>query len=60
MKPNNKTYKIKEFAQLFGVHPDTIRNYTKKGILKDKRNPINNYRIFTEADVEAMGKQQKN
>lgn len=45
---------IKEFARVLGVYPDTIRNYQERGILPDRRNPVNNYRIFTNEDVDVM------
>lgn len=48
---------IKEFAKLIGVHPDTIkRNYIKNGILPDRRDRVNNYRVFTTDDVELIRK----
>lgn len=49
-----KTYTIKKFAEKVGVYVGTIRNYQKRGMLKDKRNPVNNYRIFDDTDVEAI------
>lgn len=51
-----KTYYIAEFAKLLGVYKDTIRNYQKKGLLPDNRNPVNNYRVFTDDDLEVAKK----
>lgn len=43
---------IAEFAKMLGVYKDTIRNYQKRGLLPDNRNPVNHYRVFTNADIE--------
>lgn len=51
-----KTYYIAEFAKILGVYKDTIRNYQKKGLLPDNRNPVNKYRVFTEDDLETARK----
>lgn len=52
----NKIIFINEFAKLAGVYPDTVRNYQEKGLLPDRRNPLNNYRIFTMRDLEKFKK----
>lgn len=49
-----ETMYLGEFAKRCGVHKDTVRNYVERGVLRDTRNPINNYRIFTEKDVQRM------
>lgn len=46
--------KVHEFAKAIGVCKETVFNYQKRGILPDRRNPINNYRIFTDEDVANM------
>ncbi len=51
-----KTYYIAEFAKIVGVYKDTVRNYQKRGLLPDRRNKANNYRIFTDEDVVTMRK----
>lgn len=51
-----KTYYIEEFAKIVGVYKDTVRNYQKRGLLPDRRNKANNYRIFTDEDVVTMRK----
>jgi len=51
-----KTYYIAEFAKIVGVYKDTVRNYQKRGLLPDRRNKANNYRIFTDEDVVKMCK----
>jgi len=49
-----KIYYITEFAQKVGVYKDTVRNYQKRGLLPNRRNPVNNYRVFTDADIETV------
>ncbi len=51
---NQKQYYIAEFAEKVGVYKDTVRNYQKKGLLPDRRNKANNYRIFTDEDIKTM------
>ena len=41
-----------ELAKLVGVTPDVIRYYARIGLLKPKRNPANNYKQFSPADVK--------
>jgi len=54
MKKNNTTYLLQEFAQKVGVCKDTVRNYVKRGVLPDRRNPVNNFRVFTDEDVKVI------
>jgi len=42
---------IKEFAEKLGVHPDTVKNWQKRGIVPDRRDKVNNYRVFTTQDL---------
>lgn len=53
-KNEKKEYLLKEFAEICGVHKDTVRNYVSKGLLRDRRNPANNYRVFDDSDVLRM------
>jgi MerR family transcriptional regulator, heat shock protein HspR len=45
--------KISEFAALAGVHPQTVRNYERQGLIHPKRDK-NNCRIFAEEDVQKL------
>lgn len=45
---------VREFAKLFDVHVDTVKNWQKRGILPDRRDQVNNYRVFTQKDVEKI------
>lgn len=49
-----KTYHRKEFAKLAGISVDTVRRYQRSGILPDRRDPVNGYRIFTDEDLKAL------
>lgn len=50
---------ISEFAKKLKVHVDTVRNWQKRGILPDRRDKVNNYRIFTQEDLEKIQKMRK-
>jgi len=54
MKIKFDDYQIGLLTQLFGVTPDTIRLYTKKGILNPMKKQENNFRIFKRDDVFSM------
>ena len=44
-----------KIAAALGVHPDTIRNYEKRGIIPvARRSPVNGYRIWDEEDLQRM------
>ncbi len=43
---------VTEISELFGVHPETIRRWEKKGHLKCLRHPVNNYRLFNSATLK--------
>lgn len=45
---------IKELETMTGVTKQNIRFYEKKGLLKPGRNPENDYREYTEKDVEQL------
>lgn len=47
---------IREFAKRLGVHVDTVKNWQARGILDDKRDQVNNYRVFTDEDVKIIQK----
>lgn len=47
---------IREFAKRLGVHVDTVKNWQTRGILDDKRDQVNNYRVFTDEDVRIIQK----
>jgi site-specific DNA-methyltransferase (adenine-specific) len=47
---------IKEAAEILGVSRDTLRRWDKAGKLKTRRHPMNNFRIYDPAEVEALRK----
>ena len=61
MKKESKRdyYLLKEFAALAGVCVDTVRNYVKRGVIQDRRIPSNNYRVFTQSDLDTVIQFQK-
>ena len=46
--------KVKDLAQAAGVTPDTVRFYTREGLLKPTRNPDNNYQQFDTDDLRRL------
>ena len=48
------TYRIKELAQLAGVSTRTLRYYDAIGLLKPERQRANGYRLYGEAQVNAL------
>ena len=50
---------IKQAAEILHVSKDTLRRWDKNGKLKTKRHPINNYRIYSAKEIEALHQQIK-
>ncbi len=46
-------YMISVAAELVGVHPQTLRQYEDKGLVRPKRTP-GGTRLYSEADVERL------
>ncbi len=46
--------KVKDIAQAAGVKPDTVRFYTREGLLNPTRNPDNNYQQFDADDLRRL------
>ena len=46
--------RIKEAAEYLGVSKDTLRKWDREGKLKALRHPINRYRLYREADLDAL------
>jgi DNA (cytosine-5)-methyltransferase 1 len=45
---------VKEVATRLRVAPNTVRAWAAVGKLAEYRHPANNYRLFKQADVEAL------
>lgn len=41
---------VKQLAEKYKVHPQTIRDWADKGLIKHVRHPMNKYRLFLETD----------
>lgn len=54
MNTEAKLLTIKQAANMLGVTPLTLRNWDKNGKLKPLRHPLNNYRVYKRADIEAL------
>ena len=54
MNTEAKLITIKQAANMLGVTPLTLRNWDKNGKLKPLRHPLNNYRVYKKADIEAL------
>ncbi|MDN5999342.1 MAG: MerR family transcriptional regulator, partial [Lacticaseibacillus paracasei] len=48
------TYSTKQLADLAGVTPRTLRYYDKIGLLKTQRDPDNQYRVYTQDEVDRL------
>lgn len=46
--------RIAEAAEYLGVSPNTLRNWENSGKLMAHRHPMNHYRLFRRAELEAL------
>ena len=53
MTPETPKYMISVAAELVGMHPQTLRIYENKGLVRPKRTP-GGTRLYSEADVERL------
>ncbi len=51
---------IKHAAHVLNVSPLTLRNWDKKGVLSAYRNPINNYRVYRQDQLEQFKRRIEN
>jgi DNA-binding transcriptional MerR regulator len=45
---------VKAAAAFLGVCPSTLRNWDRAGKLRPHRHPINRYRLYRRAELEAV------
>lgn len=45
---------VKQAAERLGVAPNTVRAWGGSGKLPEYRHPMNNYRLYKPADIEAV------
>ena len=48
---------IREAAEYLGVCRNTLRNWCRQGKIPEYRHPVNNYRLFRAADLDALLKE---
>lgn len=53
MKKKVKTYTISAVAELFEIHPQTLRLYEREGLLKPSRSE-GNTRLYEDSDLERL------
>jgi len=53
MKKKQKTYTISAVAELYEIHPQTLRMYEREGLLKPSRS-VGNTRLYTDTDLERL------
>lgn len=46
-----KTYTSKEVCRILQITKVTLFKYLKMGIVAERRNPVNNYRVFVNDDI---------
>ncbi|MBW0147940.1 MerR family transcriptional regulator [Marinobacter arenosus] len=46
--------KVKQLAEAAAVNPDTVRFYTREGLLNPSRNPENNYQQYDTDDLRRL------
>jgi len=53
MKKRIKTYTISAVAELYDIHPQTLRLYEREGLLKPSRS-VGNTRLYEDSDLERL------
>lgn len=53
MKKRVKTYTISAVAEIYDIHPQTLRLYEREGLLKPSRS-IGNTRLYEDSDLERL------
>jgi MerR family transcriptional regulator/heat shock protein HspR len=53
MKKRIKTYTISAVAELYDIHPQTLRLYEREGLLKPSRS-VGNTRLYEDADLARL------
>ena len=53
MKRRVKTYSISAVAELYDIHPQTLRLYEREGLLKPSRS-VGNTRLYEDSDLERL------
>src|SRR5678815_1369124 len=53
MRKRTKTYTISAVAELYDIHPQTLRLYEREGLLAPSRS-IGNTRLYEDSDLERL------
>lgn len=53
MKKRVRTYTISAVAELFDIHPQTLRLYEREGLLEPSRS-VGNTRLYEDSDLERL------
>jgi MerR family transcriptional regulator/heat shock protein HspR len=53
MKKRVKTYSISAVAEMYEIHPQTLRLYEREGLLKPSRS-VGNTRLYEDSDLERL------
>jgi MerR family transcriptional regulator/heat shock protein HspR len=53
MKKRIKTYTISAVAELYDIHPQTLRLYEREGLLEPSRS-VGNTRLYEDSDLERL------
>ncbi len=53
MKKRVRTYTISAVAEMYDIHPQTLRLYEREGLLKPSRS-VGNTRLYEDADLERL------
>ena len=53
MKKRIKTYTISAVAELYDIHPQTLRLYEREGLLAPSRS-VGNTRLYEDSDLERL------
>jgi excisionase family DNA binding protein len=46
--------RIKEAAAYLGVAPNTLRNWGRDGKIRERRHPVNGYRLYSQTELDAL------
>jgi len=53
MRKRTKTYTISAVAEMYDIHPQTLRLYEREGLLKPSRS-VGNTRLYEDTDLERL------
>ena len=45
---------IKQAAEYLGVVPNTLRNWGRQGKIRERRNPVNGYRLYKKSELDRL------